>query len=338
MGSPLAPVLANLFMGHHEKMWLEQYKGDKPLFYQRYVDDIFAVFNNENDADQFLLYLNSKHSNIKFTIEKEKNRILPFLDILIDNSNKNLTTSIFRKKTFTGLLTNFQSFTCFSYKISLINTLFHRIFEINNTWHKFHEDIKHIKTILKKNLYPEKLTDKILKRFLDKKLSNFEKTDTADSMTFRYFKLPYIGRYSDITKKKVQALVTNLCKDGTNIRIVFTSFKITNMFSIKDPVPCKYKCNVVYKFSCASCNACYIGETTRHFYKRVEEHLNDSKSNIFKHINSNTNCKDLCTNDCFNILDSASTEYQLKIKEGLHIEWEKPVLNKQVKHISSTLA
>ena len=25
MGSPLAPVLANLFMSHHEKIWLEQY-------------------------------------------------------------------------------------------------------------------------------------------------------------------------------------------------------------------------------------------------------------------------------------------------------------------------
>ena len=36
MGSPLAPVLANLFMGHHEKIWLENYNSDI-LFYRRYV-------------------------------------------------------------------------------------------------------------------------------------------------------------------------------------------------------------------------------------------------------------------------------------------------------------
>ena len=27
MGSPLAPTLANLSMGHHEKIWLNEYEG-----------------------------------------------------------------------------------------------------------------------------------------------------------------------------------------------------------------------------------------------------------------------------------------------------------------------
>ena len=43
MGSPLAPVLANLFMGHHEKPWLENFQGSEMLFYRRYVDDTFSV-------------------------------------------------------------------------------------------------------------------------------------------------------------------------------------------------------------------------------------------------------------------------------------------------------
>ena len=45
MGSPLAPVLANLFMGHHEKRWLENYSSGIE-FYRRYVDDTFALFNS----------------------------------------------------------------------------------------------------------------------------------------------------------------------------------------------------------------------------------------------------------------------------------------------------
>ena len=44
MGSPLAPVLANFFMGHYEKLWLEKYTGTQVLYYRRYVDDIIVVF------------------------------------------------------------------------------------------------------------------------------------------------------------------------------------------------------------------------------------------------------------------------------------------------------
>ena len=33
MGSPLAPVLANIFMGHYEKIWIENYKDNKVEFY-----------------------------------------------------------------------------------------------------------------------------------------------------------------------------------------------------------------------------------------------------------------------------------------------------------------
>ena len=52
------PVLANLFMGHYEKIWLENYTGNSPSFYRRYIDDIFAVFNNENEVSSFFDYLN----------------------------------------------------------------------------------------------------------------------------------------------------------------------------------------------------------------------------------------------------------------------------------------
>ena len=74
MGSPLAPVLANLFMGFHEQNWIEQATNVKPIFYKRYVDDIFAVFEFESDADAFYSYLNTRHENIKFTLEKENDR------------------------------------------------------------------------------------------------------------------------------------------------------------------------------------------------------------------------------------------------------------------------
>ena len=48
-------------------------------------------------------------------------------------------------------------------------------------------------------------------------------------------------------------------------------------------------------------------------------------------------CKTSANNDCFVILDHAPTQWQLKIKEGLHIKWECPQLNKQGKHVVVTL-
>ena len=76
MGSPLASVLANLFMGHHKKRWLENYSSDIE-FYRRYVDDTFALFNTEQDALSFFSYINSQHPNIKFTMEREETRSSP---------------------------------------------------------------------------------------------------------------------------------------------------------------------------------------------------------------------------------------------------------------------
>ena len=54
MGSPLGPVLANLFMGHHEGNWIDNYDNSKPIFYKRFVDDIFCLFKDEKEAIQFL--------------------------------------------------------------------------------------------------------------------------------------------------------------------------------------------------------------------------------------------------------------------------------------------
>ena len=67
MGSPLASVLANIFIGFHESNCLNEYNLNKPKFYLRYVDDILAAFDNEQDS---LNFLNNTHPNIKFTIEK----------------------------------------------------------------------------------------------------------------------------------------------------------------------------------------------------------------------------------------------------------------------------
>ena len=76
--------------------------------YKRYVDDIFCMSGNEKDGQNFFEFLNYRHKNIKFTIEKEDNKILSFVDILIKNEENCFSTSVYRKKTSIGLFTQFS--------------------------------------------------------------------------------------------------------------------------------------------------------------------------------------------------------------------------------------
>ena len=102
MGSPLGPSMANAFLCFHENHWLENCpRKFKPILYKRYVDDCFLIFKKKDDVLLFLDYLNSKHSNIEFTHELEKDGTLPFLDVQVKFDSGSFTTSVFRKKTFT---------------------------------------------------------------------------------------------------------------------------------------------------------------------------------------------------------------------------------------------
>ena len=111
-------------MGFHESKWLNECNLNKPKFYLRYVDDILAAFDNEQDS---LNFLNNRHPNIKFTIEKQINHSIAFLDVCISGvNNQNLTLQTYHKWTYTGLVLNVKSFKSFLYKISLIKCLIDR--------------------------------------------------------------------------------------------------------------------------------------------------------------------------------------------------------------------
>ena len=82
MGSPWGPVLANIFICHFEESWLTNNQS-RPSIWFSYVDDTFSLFDSKETASRFLDFLNSRHPNIKFTMEFEENRDTPFLDVCI---------------------------------------------------------------------------------------------------------------------------------------------------------------------------------------------------------------------------------------------------------------
>ena len=129
---------------------------------------------------------------------------LPFLDILISN-NENLQTSVFHKKTYTGLLLNSFSFAPDSYKYGLIKTLIGRMYRINGSWASFHIDLKNLQQVLLKNQYPLSMINNVIKKYLQNVIN---KTNTESmpvempNIETRYFKLPFIGMYSKVTQKQ----------------------------------------------------------------------------------------------------------------------------------------
>ena len=150
-------------MSFYQSKWLNEYNFNKPNFYLRCADDILAVFGNEQDSLNFLDFLNKRLPNIKLTIEKQTNHSIAFLDVIISGiNNQNFILQTYRKLTYIGLLLNFQIFTSFSYKISLIKCLIDWLPKICNNWNSFHNDIESIKSNLIKNAYPPFLINKVI--------------------------------------------------------------------------------------------------------------------------------------------------------------------------------
>ena len=189
---------------------------------------------------------------------------------------------------------------------------------------------------LEKNLFPAHfpVIERVVKRYVTGTLGNHCPQGSLSTSLIFYFKLPYISHFSAVTQKKVRQLIKCHCND-LHIKLVFSSFQTGKLFSMKDPIPGGLHSCVVYKFACAVCNACYVGETTRHFSTCVREHLvSDKASNIFKHLQNSEHCRALSSVDCFHILDHASTRFQLKTKEAFHIQRQQPSLNQQVHHVN----
>ena len=160
MGSPLGPILANIFVGFQERHLFERFS--KPFIYLRYVDDTFVSFRSRNDALLFFDKLNELHSFLTFTMEEENNNKLSFLHVLVERCDSSFLTSVYRKPTFTGLYLSWNSFAPRSRKLNLIRCLSYRDLNICSDC-KTEDELKVIKDIFINNGYPEEVIDDNIK-------------------------------------------------------------------------------------------------------------------------------------------------------------------------------
>ena len=151
----------------------------------------------------------------------------------------------------------------------------------------------------------------------------------------KYVKLPFYGHLSYVIRNKLE----RVCKEffpTVKVKFIFTNtFTIQSFFKFKDKVPIVLAPKVVYEFSCLSCNARYIGETSRNISHRFAEHRGISvrtgrpqSSPVFSAIRMHAMNYDhnFSIND-FKILDKGNSTLDIKLLEALYIKHTSPELN-----------
>ena len=333
MGNPLGPTLANAFLAHHEKNWLNDCPLTfKPILYRRYVDDTFLIFRSPLHIPMFLEYMNSRHSNIEFTSDVEEEGKLAFLDISIKHHNGTFSTSVYRKPTFTGLATKTSSFMPIEYKKNLILTLATRAYYICSDYLSLNNEFQYIKRVLVSNGFRQSFVDSFIGRQLEKLLHPKLPNITVKKALI-YFPIHFMGKSSFSFKNKLCRLLSEFYPQ-LNVRVIFKPRRtIQNFFRFKDKVPRELQSSVVYKYLCC-CNATYYGRSKRQLQTRIFQHLgrsirtNRQLSNPpFSAIRQHSEEEDHpIDKDAFTVLSCLSSEMELDIVETLYILRDKPSL------------
>ena len=251
------------------------------------MDDTFLVFDCESEVDPFFEWMNQQHPQIKFTKELENNQSLPFLDVLIKRSSDNsLTTSVYRKPTFSGLYLNWSSFVPKAFKRSLVSGLLHRAWRLCSSFELFHAEVTFLCDTLLANGYPKSFLDSCVNKFITRAMSCEDKSPPVYGPEKKQicFSLPYCGVNSDRLKRQLGRMFNTICP-WIKLTFVFKPVcKLKCLSKLKCNVPKLSQSNLVYRITCSECDEFYVGMTCRRLEQRIHEHSSrDSNSALFKH-------------------------------------------------------
>ena len=228
-----------------------------PSLWLRYVDNTFCILNKDHIND-FYTHLNSICSHIQFTIEKEHNFFLPFLDVLVKRNSRNgsitthslLSTTIYRKPAHTNRYLHYTSHHPKHQKLTVAKTLLSRVnTHITDNTQK-HSELQNIRSTLRLNGFPTRTT------FLTSRQPRSQNTQ------YNHFtSIPYIQG----TSEKIRRVLNE-----AGVKPIHTIGRI--LPSPKDPLNLEEKSCLVHQAPCFDCDFVYIGQTKRDLKSRLAEH------------------------------------------------------------------
>ncbi|CAM4835397.1 unnamed protein product [Rotaria magnacalcarata] len=283
MGSSLAPLLAEIFLQEFETKSAALFAELGIIYWKRYVDDTFVLVNSTHSTKAICAELSKCHPFLQFTSEEEHpvTHTLPFIGVLIKRQpGTGFNTSIYRKPTFSGLMTKWSSFVPKTYKHNAVFTLIYRAIQLCSSKKSLYKELNFIRQLATNNGYPIVFVNSVIRRQLHIKNSSPVPIQPELNNDIVVLRVPYFGPESQVYGKRV----TDVVAKQYPLKKVRVIYDITNRigqgFKLKDSITDEFKAGVVYEATCSQCNKAYVGQTFRHLKTRVHEHMLDQKKFI----------------------------------------------------------
>ena len=284
--------------------------GCAPKTFYRYVDDSHARFNEMDEADRFLLELNSQDPKIQYTVEKENDGELSFLDINIRNNREgSYEFKVFRK----DAITNVQIKPNSSINPNIINGAVFKGFLVRAT----------------RTCSPQFLQDEI-NFLINVFVENGHERSKLQKIAADHSKVSSSQKKKELPKNSVK--IPWIPKIGPKLRSIYRQNGINVIFSSTpslSDILCNHKCPLpansrpgVYKIDCKCGEAKYVGETKKMVATRVIEHERDvfhgrwEKSGLTEHAK---NCNEVFDFESAKTLATEGNYRKRKIREALEI-------------------
>ena len=263
MGSPLSPIVANIFMKKFEKDALDT--APHPPVCGKDMLMTLLSFKMSNIKRIFFHHINSIDPNIKFTAETTRaDGSMPFLDTLVTpQSDGSLATTVYRKPTHTNQYLQWDSHHAIANKYSIISTLLHRAKHICSNQQQMEEE-QQIQRALVMCKYPNWAINRTkVKMSTPKSNKNNNSNISRGHITVSYH-------------EGLSESVKNTCKKyGIQVHLKSGKSIKNELVAPKDKDHLTKKSGIIYGYKCdkLECDEEYIGETARTFGERYKEHL-----------------------------------------------------------------
>lgn len=294
-----------------------------PRVYHRFVDDIFVIQNKRKFDLVKKLFEDTmdriKPGAVRFTVERERDNKLPFLDVMVENVNGTLEVDVYRKPTSTKRLIPNDSFHDRKHKMAAYHSMANFMVSLPLSKEKEDEEIRKIKEFGLINGYNESTISHIIKKHQDKRslreMSTLESIDKKESIV-----RVGIRFYPEITKKLKPVYETHEMEvvhrnEGSLAQL---------LGSIKD-IPLELHKSGIYCIQCAHCGRMYYGMTIRKLFVRFKEHVDSArwkaKTAVGRHI-FGTSKHDVNISD-LRLIQEVRQHWKIEYYEAIHIHKNK---------------
>ena len=315
MGSPVSPIVANLFMEDFEQRALNSSPHPVKIWYC-YVDDTICIMDKDH-VDDFTHHINSIKDAIKFTTEPEVNNSIAMLDTKITrHPDGSMTCGVYRKPTHTDQYLNFGSHHPLQHKLGVVRTLTHRANTIITREEDRQQEMHHIQNCLSKCGYEPWVFAVSNNKETDKQKAKYANRPPAKGSVV----IPYVQGVSETIARVYQSKgIRTHYKPVNSIR--------QQLVAPKDKIKTVDKSGVVYQLNCQECPAAYVGESERALRTRVGEHKRPSNttSPVAQHAKQSKHRIDWSN---VKVLDQDSNYFSRGVREAINIYRHPSSLNR----------